>query len=169
MRGMGKKRNSKNFVAIPFSLQLALSTLGNDVVIKGDTVTFGEDIYIMSVDASWSLTGHTAGELPILVGMAHGDLTVGEIVENLVAEVSDPDDIIAAERARRPVRKAGKFAVGGVTDQQLADGREIRTKVKFTVGNDHALACWAMNLSGATLTTGATVDIDGTIFGRWRR
>lgn len=164
------KTNRKGFVAIPFSTQLSLSTLADDTVLSSSLFisAFGEDIFIISVDAHWALR-ITANELPVEVGFAHGDLTDIEIKENTEAELTDPDDIIAKERARRPVRRVGVFSVGGVTDMVLNDGVKIRTPIKFSVGNDHVLNFWAKNISGATLTTGAFVELNGTLFGRWQR
>lgn len=168
-RRRGTRRSRRNFVAIPFSKQLALSTLGNDIVLSGDAITFGEDIYCISVDMSVTIKGQTGGEMPLQVGVCHGDLTVSEIAENLVAELSDPDDIIQYERARRPVRKYGKLAPPDGNPWPMNDGKEIRRKLGFSIGDGHSLDVWVQNLSGATLTTGALVDFDGTLYGRWQR
>ncbi len=168
---MARKRSSRgrNFVAIPFQTALTLGTLADLTAFITSTVSgFGEDIYVLSVDALWALHTHTAGEGPISVGLAHGDLTVTEIKENLQAEMTDPDDIIAKERSRRPVRKSGIFS-GLNTEEALANGEQIRTKVKFSVGDGHNLNAWAFNQSGAALTTGTVIQVIGTIYGRWQR
>ncbi len=164
------KKNRKGFIAIPFTAQLALSTLASLTVLDAAVLsaTWGEDIFIISVDSYWSLRDLTPGEGPIIVGFAHGDLSVGEIAENLNAEVTDPDDIIARERARRPVRKAGQFT-GLLANEALNDGKKLRTRLKFSVGEGHNLAFWARNDSGATLTTGAILNLSGTLYGRWQR
>ncbi len=162
------RRSRKGFVAIPFSTSITLSTLGTGVVIANTTVTFGEDLYVISVDAAWSCVEHTLGEGPLQVGLAHGDLSVTEIKEAIEAEVSDPDDIIAAEHARRPVRTVG-YLRQAVEPSTIDDGKMIRTKCKFSVGDSKALNVWAANRSGAILTTGAVVHVDGVIYGRWQR
>jgi len=169
-----KKSRSMNqrsgFQAIPFTAQLALSTLGDAVVLKGTVLSgnFGRDFFAISCEGYWSLRGGTAGEGPITVGYAHDDLAVGEIAENLVAEPLDPDDIIAQERSRRPVRKSGKFP-GLATNESLNDGKKIRNRLRFSIGSGHALAFWAQNNSGAALTGGQVIDIDGVLYGRWVR
>ncbi len=165
------RKNRKGFVAIPFNASVALATLADNTVLATNMFgsNYGEDLYIISVDATWHIDALTDGQGPIPVGYSHSDLTVAEIGEALSAELTDPDNIIQKERARRPVRRAGAFQgkVGG--NETLNDGNLIRTQIKFTVGNDFQLQFWAVNRSGAVLTTGATLRINGTLYGRWRR
>ncbi len=167
-RGRSRRRN---FVAISFTEQLALSTLANNTVLAGrvTTGTFGEDFYAVSADVFWSLQELTANEVPIEVGLAHNDLSVTEISENLDSERLSPDDIIANERARRPVRRSGMFNGTSETHMQLNDGKQIRTPLRFSIGSGFALAFWARNISGSPLTTGALLDVNGTLYGRWQR
>ncbi len=166
-----KRKRDKNFQAIPFSATLTLSTLADETVITRILTSgvFTADIFIVSLDALITIRGLTAGEVPINVGVSHSDLSVTEINEALVAEILNPNDRISKERAGRPVRRIGTFANGTLTDQGLADGLMIRQAVKFFVGEGFSLDLFAKNLSGATLTTGANIDISGTIFGRWNR
>ncbi len=169
---MARKRRSnrrKNFVALPFNTTVVLDTLANGAVIAADLLaSLSEDLYVISVDGTWAMLGHTAGEGPIHVGYAHGDLSVTEIGENLTADLSNPDDIIQKERSRRPVRRAGSFP-GLSTEEVLNNGVPLRTTIKFTIGDGNSFDIWAQNVSGATLTTGCTVRLDGTVYGRWLR
>ncbi len=167
-----KKRNNsknrRNFVAIPFSSILNLGTLAdNIVVIDGLTSVFVEDIFIISIDALWSIRALAVGEVPLIFGFTHDDLTVTEIAENLAAELVDPDDIITRERARRPVRKVGQFTKAGSAEESINNGNILRTRIKMKLGDGHTLAAFVQNKSGTTLTTGAIVEIIGTIYGRW--
>ncbi len=129
---------------------------------------FGEDIFVISVDSTWNIRTLTAGEVPIVVGFAHSDLTVTEIAEALQAELTDPDDIIAKERSRRPVRTVGSFGENAV-DMSLNDGKMLRQKIKFSVGDGHSLDLFAFNRSGGSLTTGALIELTGVLYGRWQR
>ncbi len=168
---MGRKRRSrKNFVAIPFTNSFPLLTLADATVLAGGTTTaLGEDLFIISVDLYASIRGLTSGEVPLFVGFAHNDLTVTEIKEALSANLANPDDIIQKERSRRPVRRAGQFGRSGFTDLDLNNGVVVRVPIRFTVGNSFELDIWVLNESGAALTTGATIEYQGVIYGRWRR
>ncbi len=169
---MIKKKRGKNrrgFVAIPFTAQITLSTLASVTAILTTTVAeLAEDLFIISIDALWSLRDLTPGEGPIEVGFSHDDLSTSEVQEALNAELVDPDDIITRERARRPVRRVGMFS-GLAESEVLNDGRVLRSRIKFMIGDGHTMNVYALNRSGATLTTGAIVHINGTIFGRWQR
>ncbi len=114
------------------------------------------------------MRGNTSLENPISVGFSHSDLSVTEVLEALKADLSSPDDIIARERARRPVRRVGNFA-GPDVNQRLNDGKKIRQKIGFSVGDGFDLDAWFWNRSGAVLATGTVIDVDGTIYGRWQR
>ncbi len=171
---MARKRkrgkNRRGFVAIPFSGSLSLATLVDESVLITSLFgsNFGEDIFVISIDSLWAIRDLTSGETPIEVGFAHGDLQVSELIATLVVELTDPDDIIAREVARRPVRRAGVFGASG-TDLVLNDGKHIRTTMKISIGDGHNVSVWAANRSGATLTTGAIVEFSGTLYGRWQR
>ncbi len=166
-----KNFRRKGFVAIPFSATLALSTTADGAVLSGPLMAaFGEDIFVISVDIQFVIISLTAGQVPIMVGFAHGDLSDTEIAEALGAELTDPDDIIARERARRPVRRVGNL-VGDVNavDLFLNGGVPVRQSIKMSIGDGHTLNMWAQNRTGATLTTGAILKAEGTMFGRWQR
>ncbi len=165
------RKNRKNFTAIPFSTFITLSTLAANTVLSADLLgsALAEDLFVISVDGLWTVRGLTAGEVPLGVGLAHGDYSVTEILENLEIEVISPDSMIEMEKAKRKVRRVGTFAEGGVTDMSLNDGKPIRSIMKFTVGNSQNISVWVRNNSGSALTTGATLQLNGTIFGRWLR
>ena len=165
-----RKRSRKNFVAMPFDVTNSLLTLGS-AVVDGQAVhtgPFGEDIYLISADTLWSIRNATQNEGPIEVGFAHGDLTDTEVKEGLEVELTDPDDIIAKERSRRPIRRAGIFPLINV-DEVLNNGVPLRTPIKFSVGDGHDLNVYAFNHGGQSLTSGAQIKAQGTLYGRWQR
>ncbi len=144
--------------------------MADGVVLTGQLLNavFAEDLYIISIDCMWTINGLTAGEGPIEVGFAHDDYTVSEVKEFLEASLVDPDNKISQEQSRRKVRRSGTFN-GLSTNESLNDGKPIRTKMKFIIGDGHAINHWAKNRSGGALTSGAVVRMSGTIYGRWLR
>ena len=106
------KNRRRGFVAIPFRGLLTVGTPVDGIVTKGGIFgnNFGEDIFIISIDSTWSLVNATSGEVPLSFGFVYSDLGVTEIGEALDAELTSPDDIIQKERAKRPVRRVGQFA-----------------------------------------------------------
>ncbi len=169
----GRKRSRRGFQVIPFTANITLGTLNVGVVVQAAIINFGEDYFALSVDAVWTLTQIDTGEGPLDIGFSHGDLSTGEIGEALDAEVSDPDDIIQRERARRPVRRSGQLSprdgslAGG--QSQLDDGAKVRTRLKFSIGDGHTLDVWARNRGAGNLAGGMIIVVDGTIYGRWQR
>ncbi len=153
---------------MPFNTTIALSTLGSGVVLLQNAIaSLGESFYAVSVDSWWASTGHTAAEGPIQVGFAHGDLAVAEIKECIESDLSDPNDIIQRERARRPVRTVGYLRQADATPQVIDGGEKQRTPLRFKLGDGNAINVWASNRSGAQLTTGTIIRCDGVIYGRW--
>ncbi len=169
-RSVAKHKNNRNFVAIPITAAVPLSTLANDTVVKGSLIgTLLEDLFIFMTDLSWTLRDITIGETPVEVGLSHSDYTVAEILETLNVNFLGPGEKIEQERARRLVRSVGAFigtqaSDGGIS---LNDGRKIRTKLRWVANSGKDLSVWARNVSGGTLTTGAILQCHGFIYGRW--
>ncbi len=164
---------------IPFAGSFTLGTLGDNTVIKTNlTGTLGEDLFCISADVSASMRSLTAGEGdPMTLVMAHSDYTVAEILEALDVTMTDPDDKIEQERSRRLVRKVGVFQQEGQMDDTFTalrmlgpDGSPlVRQKLRFSVGDGNAMSIGVWNRSGGALQTGALVEFDGNLYGRWQR
>ncbi len=166
-KGRRKGSYRTRLVVLPINAQITLSTLADGIIITADMIAaLTEDFYLLSVDLSWALLEATAGEGPLQVGVAMGDLTVSEILESVTASPTGPDDIIAIERGRRPVRLSGAFS-GLNTEEVLDDGHMIRTRCKFMLYDGKSLKAWVLNRSGAALTTGSLVRVTGRAYGRW--
>ncbi len=170
-----RRRSSRNFVAIPFTKNLLLATLANATVLTVPvTAGLTEDLYVISCDLSATFIGLTAGEGdPMQIGLAHGDYGVTEIKENLEVAITGPGDKINQERTRRLVRRTGMLQAQGTnvhTEMSMIGrngSRIVRTTCKFVVQNPSTLQAWIQNRSGAALTTGSTLVLNGTVFGRW--
>lgn len=166
----GKRRNYNKFVAIPFQSTITLGTLADQTALLSSLLgaELAEDLFVLSIDGEWSVRQNALDDGPVSVGFCHNDYDVAEIAENLTIEISDPGNKIAQERSRRLIRKAGTFSMATV-GQSLANGRPIRTKMKFLIDNGHGPGMWAFNHSGSGLTTGGVIHCWGTIYGRWIR
>ncbi len=162
-----RRKPSKPLTYIPVSGTIVVLAPLSNIVVVGDILAgMTEDFWVHAAKLSWTMRGHTAGEGPLIVGIAHGDYSVTEIKENLDVDYTDPEDKINRERAGRLVRRVGQFH-GLAAEEALADGEEILTKCKFVVGNSRSLDGFVMNRSGATLTTGTIIRFAGTVSGRW--
>ncbi len=152
---------------MPITADLVLSTLANGVVVATNLTTFGlTKVRCISADLSWSLNGATALEGPIVVGLASGDLSVTEIAEKLDAAPTSRSDRVQMEQGGRPVRSSGRFPVLS-SNEVIDNGNMKRTKCPWFVDEGIELLVWARNKSGATLTTGAIVRVQGTLYMTW--
>ncbi len=173
---MARKGRSKGFVAIPVDASITVGALGSKSVAIGDLLggNLTEDFYAISCDLQAEVNGLTAGEGdPSMIILAHGDYSVAEIAENLVVKLLGPGNKIEQERARRQVRKVGPMYGNDLETQvsmQLA-GKSgpglVRTALKFLINSGKTLSVGFYNNSGATMTTGASVRVTGTVYGRW--
>ncbi len=160
-----RKYNSR-FQVLPVQNVLNLSTLADATVVTSSITAITDDFWVQSADLTWTIDGNTAGEAPIFVGLNNGDLSVTEIKEALQALPASRSDIVSRERARRPVRRVGGFS--GQSGQSLNDGKPIRTTIKMYLAESTELEMFALNNSGATLTTGGVIDVYGVLYGEWR-
>ncbi len=163
LRGHGGR-----FQAIRFNAQTALSTLAESALIQTVLTSLAQDFFAVSADVLVSFRGGTLNEGPVQFGMNNGDLTVAEVVECLDAAVTSESDIIARERLKRPVRRIGRIVNLGQASQLWNDGNAKRVQLRFNLANSIEIEGWVRNQSGATLTTGAIVEWQGTIYGYWR-
>jgi len=165
---MAKRRRNANFEQVPVSRNGSLATLADgavDVTLI-QASAFGRSSRIHSVDLLWTLRGLTAGEGPLLFGVAHSDYTAAEIVEALAATIVDGSDKIALEQARRLVRRIGIFS-GFDTNETFNDGKSMKTRLNWEIQDGKSLNIWVLNNSGAILTTGSAVQVNGHINLTW--
>ncbi len=165
-QGMARhgRRYNANFRAIRVAVSLNLSTLASATHLKATMITTDNEMFIISTDLLWSVKGLTAGEGPLQVGIAHGDYSVTEIKEWFESSGSaTTGNMIAQEQSKRRCRGSGVFN-GLNTEETLNDGKPIRTKARFSIPDAGTVDMWVRNDSGATLTTGASVQCVGEIF-----
>ncbi len=165
-RGKGKY---SNWQRIPFETDLPLLALGAGALVLADLMpaNFSQGYRVVSVEATWDLRTHSAGDGPIRVGWSHGDYSGSEVDEWTEVSFTDRGDMIAQERASRRIRQVGKFR-GLLTDEVLNDGRLIKTRLNWHFPEGHQLSIWAKNRSESTFTTGSVVVVDGVLNGFWQ-
>ncbi len=164
----GRRRRTRNFQTWNVNVEVSASTLADGVAVAATLLNLSQDVYLVSGDFRASIRGAAANEKPVTCGVANGDLSVTEIAEKLDAAPSSQSAIIELERQRRPVRKIGTFGDGPLVAETLNDGKSIRVKLGFAIANSTNLDFWLRNQSGATLTTGMILELQGEVYGYWK-
>ncbi len=173
---MARKRKGarRPLVTIPDAVNITLGALANDVAVPSAAVAITDDFFCYSVDVDAVLRDLTLGQGPIRMGWNNNDLSSAEVVEALNAIPLGASDIIERERAKRPVRLFGNFdgssggvATGTAYAERLNDGKTLRVKVMRKFSKNIGMQFFAINRSGATLTTGGIIGIDSRWYGRW--
>ncbi len=171
-----KKRSGRRraVVTIPDAQNIILGTLNNDTAVFGTSVPITDDFFCYSFDITATLRDLTLGQGPIQIGWCNADFSVAEVVEALDARPLGASDMIERERARRPVRVFGQFdgTAGGVATttayaERLNDGKTLRVKVMRKFTKNLGMVLFAVNRSGANLTTGGLVFNQVRWYGRW--
>ncbi len=162
------RRWGPNDAIVPVFNTQALGTLANAALISGELVPVADEEYrAISLKMVWAIKGVTAGEGPIVVGVADGDYTAAEIEEWLEAtSAMARGDRLAREKADRRCRRVGVFGNEGVAES-LNDGKAITTRLNWHVVEGKTIQVWGYNQSGAQLTTGANLIQNGTVRLRW--
>ncbi len=144
------------------------TTANNTVVATNLTDVLDEEAFLISVKATWSIRSLTAGEGPLLVGLAHSDYTAAEVEEWVENTGSwERGNMVQQEIARRKIRQVGVFD-GQSATEKLENGVKITTPCKWGLITGDSIKFWVYNKSGAALTTGAFVSVDGMAFLRPR-
>ncbi len=160
-----KRRRRGKFIAARVSGTMALGTLSIAIVIAQDLNTGAADneYFAHSCDLVVGTRGFTAGEGPILIGLAHSGYSVTEIKEALEANGTDFGSPTVMEQNNRMVRDHGLFPIITATEI-MNDGRPKRTKLRFRVEDGNDVVIFAYNQSGATLTTGGQIFWNGKVY-----
>ncbi len=154
-------------VYLPFDVEIALGTSVDNAILTQALQTLTQDFDVYGVKASVTFSDVTAGEGPIEVGWNQSELTGVQIVANRDASPTSQWDVLANEQSKRKVRVFGTSS--GAADDSLNDGKVIWKKMFLRVPSGKALCdIYALNRSGATLTTGQIVHAQGHVVGRWK-
>ncbi len=164
-----RRRWTANMQKVNTFSSLALLTTASASLIKADLLAPGDNEFrLLSIRGLWSLRDLTAGQGPIIVGVAHSDYSVIEIEEYLENEtqLTRGDMVATREIAKRLVRRVGVFA-GAVGEETLNDGKPLKVRLNWAMAQGTTLTFWAYNFSGATLTTGAEALFNGNLVIAW--
>ncbi len=149
----------KGYRKLPINVDVAGGTLAaDDVTQTTPSEVMTEERRVLSLEASWGLTGLTATDGPLVVGVAHSDYTATEIEEALEAAGAwDEGNLVAQEQAKRLVRQ-----VGILTEEETAlnDGQPVKTRLNWRLATGDTLQYWLWN-RGVQLTTGSLVKVSG--------
>jgi len=167
-RRRGRRRWTAKDANLPAFGGIDLLTVANATVVKQDLTTIADNEYrCLSMRMVWTRRGGTAGEGPLVFGVAHGDYSVTEIKECLEAEAAwTAGNKVANEQANRLIRRIGVFSGLG-TDEDFNDGKPVTTRLNWLITEGQTIDAWAYNQSGAQLATGAFVMHNGTVRIRW--
>ncbi len=128
--------------------------------------TFSRDHFAVSIHASYSMIGHTAGEGVIHILVGHSDYSDAEIAEWWLAANSwDTGDLPAQEKAKRKIRHIGTLP-GVAVEEVLDEGRMQKTPLRFMIEDGDTLFLAGVNDSGSVLTTGTVLKASGAVYAR---
>ncbi len=159
------RKNRGGFRVLPFSVSAAAGALANGDLASTAIGSIVDDrMWLMSLAGTFAARDFTAGEGPIVCGVAHSDYSAAEIEECLEAQAAwDQSDLVAREQAKRKVRTIGTFA-NVLTSETLNDGKEMKIKLGWMAEVGMTLQFWTWNKSGAVLTTGGIFQADGRVY-----
>ncbi len=159
-----KRRRRGRYIRGNVEDQVSLGTLGAGVVVPGVLdEAVNERTRVSSLDVVHSISGHTAGEGPLVVGISHSDYGTSEIQEWIDNVGSwNEGDLVNQEIGNRRIRQIGIFP-GISTEEVLNDGKPIKTKLNWILLQGQTLDMWCFNRDSAALTTGTLYNINGHV------
>ncbi len=154
-------------ISLKIDHQIGVGALASSAItstVLGTTVV--DKLFLISLRNRIALRDNTAGDGPLYLVVAHSDYTDPEILEWWNSQGSwDQGDKVAQEQARRKCRLVGVFA-GELANENLEEGRSVRTTLKFMVEDGDTLNFAVINEGGTIRTTGGIVEIKGQAFAR---
>ncbi len=163
-------------VIITDSDNITLSTLSSNTVLKqAGVLAFTDRFRLIKATAIVTLKGITAGDGPLLVGLASNSLTAAEIAEAISANGPlSRQAVTETEAAMCPVWLLGVFqSLGNAVEllQATESGSPgyVEKTIRWTFGVDSSpgYTWFAQNRSGSALQTGGTIVIESKMFGVW--
>jgi len=141
--------------------------MADNALIPEALQSLTQDFDVVGVRASVTFSGVTVGEGPIEAGWNQAELTGTQVIEQRDASPTSQWDVTANEHSKRKVRMFGTSS--GQPNDSLNDGKPIWRKMFLRVPAGKILCdMYVLNRSGAPLTTGQVVNLQGSVLGRWK-
>ncbi len=158
------KRRGRLFVPRIKEALGAGALAANDLISGVFTGVLDRDYWLSSIDVLVTRHDFTAGEGPIIFGVAHSDYTAAEIEEWLEATTSwSSRDKVENEQASRKCRMIGMLNDPGAIGE-FNDGKEIRIKCGWILEDQATLQMWIYNDNSDPLTTGGILEYTGKAY-----
>ncbi len=161
---MGKKGHvGGRWLRPRLAQEIVLGALATDTLISegGGGTAVANRVRVTSIDVMVGIHNHTAGEGPLVIGVAHSDYTDVELLEWYLALAAwSEEDKVAREQSRRLSRVLGMLS-GGSASERLWDGRQRKFRLNWSLGEGQAIKFWCFNSDSNVLNTGSVVDVDG--------
>ncbi len=151
--------------------QVAVGALADAASIKMTTpYVIEDDFRVIKIEWAGRMSGHTAGEGPLVLVFADNELLVAEIAQVLVASPVDSNDNVNNERANRPVFNMAMVSGNATTDILTQHGGTFHEKtIRWTFSNPEGFTWAIVNHSGGALTSGTVIDLQCKYYGVWVR
>ncbi len=151
---------------------ITLSTLASGAVLGGALkidAARENGVRLEKMKAQMSFRGKTDGQGPVVVGLAHVDLSDTEIAECFAADAQKPVDTPDSERVMRkvfPIWMIGKAELSSISGRGTNEYIEIAFPWK-TIREGSGLKWFAINLDSGSLSTGTVIEIVSVTIGEW--
>ncbi len=174
---MGFGKDGKGAIVKEHSSVTLAALAANSTVTNDSDVLLDADFRILRSDVTAVIQGITTLEgNGLILYMAEGDLTAAEQEVNIELDgPRRPGEQVAEEQASRWVRRVGIIVGSDTPTERVFTNKygggllDIEPRWTFRRGRTAGNGGWNWSVynSGATLTTGAIVDIVGTHYGVW--
>lgn len=159
-------KNTENLAIVYDLIDLSIGALGGlDVAVAPSKIDASRlnGFRVMKTEYFMALEGYTAGEGPVVVGMAmlQDDAT---IEQGLEADPQSASDLANNSYTKRPVWPLEIFTL------QTADGgKKGSFNPRWSCPEGQVTNWWVYNLDGAALTIGCMLHILAKHYGVWLR
>lgn len=162
-KSTGRRRRFRKYLRGNVDEDVSLTTLGaKTLAASAFDETVQERTLVSSIRATYTLDSYTksAGDGPIMVGIAHSDYSTAEIEEFIETTGSwDEGDLVQQEVSKRKIKILGVFSIP-VDETEiglLGNGSPITTKLNWILNQGKTLQLWGYNMGSSALATSVPI------------